>query len=94
MRICHCTLPYMNPDACKSCPSYYDFNLPQRYDEGIKKDSVSAHKELKNWEELVMKWKQFKRETLNKQIWTIKGKKTTEKYDENGNLIERITEEM
>lgn len=22
--ICNCVLPYYNPDACKTCPVYYD----------------------------------------------------------------------
>ena len=24
MKICHCTLPYTNPDACKTCGNNYD----------------------------------------------------------------------
>lgn len=25
MLICHCTLPYTNPDACKNCKTYLDY---------------------------------------------------------------------
>jgi len=82
--ICGCVLPYYNPEACKHCTSnvreYNEFRNITPI--GFKQEPVIAGKK---WE------KPEKRIKINEII--IKTKKVTERYDTNGNLIERIVEE-
>lgn len=85
MNICLCTLPSLyGKDICKKCPVYVGTDS-----EGTKRGSVSA---LDTWKSDIEEFRN--RKTRHPYgIWTIKTKKTTEKYDCNGNLIEKIIEE-
>ena len=88
MKACWCTLYITNPDACEKCP--------ENTAVGYVQVSESAHNQLvqplQDWQELLDGWR-IRKTIEPKEIWTIKTKKITEKYDENGNLIEKIIEE-
>jgi hypothetical protein len=52
MGICCCTLPYINPDACKTCPNNSDQNI--HYNQNGTIDHINTNFEivLKKLEEL------------------------------------------
>ena len=88
MNICHCTLYITNPEACRTCYEYDavgNEQLPQPADNRWMQP-------FQDWQELLDGWR-IRKTIEPKEIWTIKTKKITEKYDENGNLIEKIIEE-
>jgi len=77
--ICNCILPFYDPEACKKCQAQIR-ELNFLYDPPIEvwKDPVIG---LKNEEKV-----KFPRRIV------IKTNKTTEIFDENGNLLERTVE--
>ena len=95
MRVCHCTLYITNPDACKKCPENSAVGVVQNSesaDNRVLEQWKDGCDEYHRWIDLLNGWR-ARRIDAPKPMWTIKTKKITEKYDENGNLIEKIIEE-
>ena len=88
MNICHCTLYITNPEACRTC------SQNSAVGGGLVPESADNQwvKHFQDWQELLDGWR-IRKTIEPKEIWTIKTNKITEKYDENGNLIEKIIEE-